>query len=434
MRLISKGISASMLDVVQTYTLHLDGSTRCVITEVVFLADTRLEHLHVIVSAGADAPPWTPCGSERSDDGEDPVNPDYDGLDGDAGDDYDTSWNDCGEGCSDEDRSDGSGDEATSPGMLPVCQTGQDAHTVQLRLFLMVMRTAIQNVWRLELTLTAMDHRSADDVAQLMDLVVLATPSLQQLKVTGFVSRALLASFGASCTKLCNLEVSGGPTKLWQDLHSIMPGVTELGVREFHRPYSHVSKRAIASCLSQLSSTVLTHLNLGPFTPTLSMWNALPNRLKQLHCTLDGGIPDDVRVLDSLTHLTYLRTTRLGMPIHRANRFALRTLADILRLAPQLKSVTLVGEVDSAAPTPDIPHVMAECTRFTFKNLLLLHERVLAGLVVTSTLGPAAHGLHLHLWIEEGENAINVRSLQSRLARQGSLAEVTWSESLDLFA
>lgn len=46
-----------MLDVVQTYTLHLDGSTRCVITEVVFLADTRLEHLHVIVSAGADGEP-----------------------------------------------------------------------------------------------------------------------------------------------------------------------------------------------------------------------------------------------------------------------------------------------------------------------------------------------------------------------------------------
>lgn len=279
------------------------------------------------------------------------------------------------------------------------------AHAEQLHSFLRVMGSAIKTVQTLELLLTSLPYALVEELTPMLAPLMLACPAVR-LKVAGPISRELLAALGASCSNPCTLDVSAVPIAVVQDLQKIMPSLSHLHVHQFNRPHAHVSVRALASCLSQLSGTALTELNLGPFTPTLGMWTALPQGLTRLHCSLDGGIPDDVRVLASLSHLTYLRHTYHDQRVHRTNRFALRTLADLLALAPQLRSLALVGEADCDGDDVDIPHVMVECTDANIVNLKLLHSAVQAGLVITSHLGAGtkAHGLLLHLWIEDGED------------------------------
>lgn len=279
------------------------------------------------------------------------------------------------------------------------------AHAEQLHSFLRVMGPAIKTVQTLELSLTSLPSALVEELTPMLAPLLLACRAVQ-LKVIGPISRESLAALGASCSNPCTLEVSAVPIAAVQGLQKIMPRLSHLLVHQFNRPHAHISQRALACCLSQLSSTVLTELNLGPFTPTLGMWTALPQGLKRLHCSLDGGIPDDVRVLASLSHLSHLRHTSHDQRVHRNNRLALKTLADILSLAPQLSSITLVGDASCDSDDVDIPHIMVECTDANIPNLILLHSRVQAGLVITSNLGPGTEtsGLLLHLWIEDGED------------------------------
>ncbi|MEW5319449.1 MAG: hypothetical protein WDW38_010600 [Sanguina aurantia] len=268
------------------------------------------------------------------------------------------------------------------------------------------MGQAITNVQHLTIDTTAAERSSTSDVAVLLHPLVQACHAVQYLNTKGGVSPDLLSALGASSGKLSSFETSDTSTHLLHDLQSLIPSLTHFSLHDFHRPFAHISKRALACCLSQLSSTVLTDLSIGPFTPSLSMWRSLPPGLKRLHCTLDGGIPDDVRVLVSLEHFTYLRKTGTNKRIDHHNRFPLRTMADVLNLAPQLQSVTLVGEAAPGSNAADIPHIMGECTDCTIPNLHLLHHRVLSGLVVTATVqgDPRVYGLYLHLWIEDFED------------------------------
>lgn len=255
------------------------------------------------------------------------------------------------------------------------------------------MQAVIRGVKHLDIMTPSITSTSAEAMTKLLSLLVAAFPALQHLCVNGDVGTNLLALFGAGCFKLSSLKVM---TELTGDspqhLNMIMPRLTHC-VCGFTDPPSFPTRNSHPSkagplCLAFLSCLNLTHLDVGPLTPSPDMWHALPPRLSHMHCALSIGPPAGLHMLENLQQLELYCTDKLGIN--------LAFLVSVLRVAPQIWNLHLsdvVREVnfmdyrDQEFETNQSRigvSCTASCRQDSILDLIFLHNRVLAGLKVTS--------------------------------------------------
>lgn len=221
-----------------------------------------------------------------------------------------------------------------------------------------------------------------------------ACPALRHVTVTGSVGRPFLAALGASCSKLACLEVMDGR---WGDelrqLHLILPALTHCKLAaEPHTVRWAPIPRSGACCLSLLSCTSLTSLDVGTSSLTLEMWQALPPGLRELRCALDTDPPDDLTVLRSLQHLEcYCHPD--------GNYVGLCRLAAVVHSAPHLRSLHIAGRGGEADGSSLVSELLVEFAPSSISDMVYLNERIANGLVATSTLcaGGVFQGVTLHI-------------------------------------
>lgn len=226
-------------------------------------------------------------------------------------------------------------------------------------------------------------------------LAILATacPALQQLQVSGQMTREVLAAFGSSCKRLSSLRImSGLSTDTIEKLHLIMPQLTHchLSIPDdwLSQPNRH-SFRPVGPCCKSLSScTTLTHLDIaiGACTLSCSDWSALPPALIELKCALqtfsfDGEQPAAVACLQPLSKLQ-----NLVCHCTRSGKRSPAILVAALRLAPSLQNLIL-SNVWKRAQQGDgeLTWIPMSCQLSTIPDLVSLHSRISAGLKVTYT-------------------------------------------------
>ncbi|MEW5317915.1 MAG: hypothetical protein WDW38_009177 [Sanguina aurantia] len=249
--------------------------------------------------------------------------------------------------------------------------------------FLHAMRPAIQHITRLELDSGAM-YSSSDCLGQLLSLLAPACPALQQLTVTGDLGRRMLVAFGKNCSKLSSLEVTDVSCSTLHQLHLIMPSLTHCRVPALPgtRPCDNTPPKC---CLSLLSCTTLTHVDIGAGALTAKLWRALPLGLRELRCHLARKPPAGLKALPRLQTL-HLECDRLG-------RVDVCDVVAVLRISPQLGKVQLwpgvIHEPCNWSYSISTPHLCLPSppshpgTRIP--DLIHLNERVLAGLAVSSS-------------------------------------------------
>lgn len=259
------------------------------------------------------------------------------------------------------------------------------------------MGAAIRNVTHLDLTLPPSidDLAEREGLCELLNQLAASIPALQQLQVAGNISRDLLASFGASCSRLHILRVLDGlPSKSLVDLHLILPHLTHCAlIPETSTPENDDDFPETSPCIMSLfSCTALTDVDVGPSSLSPDMWHALPPGLRRLQCSFIDKQPANLSPLTSLASLTcHCQSVNSTGP-------SIRHLVPILRVAPNLKAVTFLCE-DSMLGDYSALWMGARCVPSTLLNLVYLDERALAGLTITSILqGAERKGINVRLW------------------------------------
>lgn len=290
-------------------------------------------------------------------------------------------------------------------GISARCPNHWGAHTLHLRSFTCGIPAAIRGITHLELTSSVTESKSVESVSLLLSLLAVACPSLHQLQIAGDYKRGMLASFGTSCANLSCLKVL---TNISDDtleaLHHIMPHLThcccQLPELDDESAFSTFNATSLPDagpcCLSLLSCTSLTHLDLGCCGLTTEMWYALPLGLRQLRCSLSSNPPARLKTLANLK--------LFDCYCDDAMEVDLSIVVALLCAAPQLSGLHLSGWGHDAQGEVRGPvrHtcVGVSCPLNDILELFLLHDRILAGLSVSCTLPCGKHfqGVILSFW------------------------------------
>lgn len=108
-------------------------------------------------------------------------------------------------------------------------------------------------------------------------------------------------------------------------LPEILPQLTRCKVHEVIRTSLSYARPC---CLSLLTCTPLTSLDVGKPLLTPELWRALPAGLRVLRCSLEEEWPGGI-VLNNLQHLPFVQ---------------LRSLVAVMRMAPQLMRLEILAE------------------------------------------------------------------------------------------
>lgn len=270
---------------------------------------------------------------------------------------------------------------------------GFTPHSLQLRCFMLGLGDAIRGISHLQIRLQPVESSSYYGVDELLLNLAEACPAVQVLQIAGNIGRSVLTAFGVSCSNLLRLEVMEGVTSepLGQ-LDLDLPNLTQCTVTAPPCIDGHVQE-ADPCCLALMSSTSLTHLDVGLSILTLEMWQALPSGLRSLHCALQDEPHAGLQILENLLHFECYCDPRM-------NFVDLCSLVSILRIAPGLKSVNLCNKVRIGSGwSTVISDMVCEFAPHNIPELVYLHDRILSGLQVTSYVigGQTFAGLNLGL-------------------------------------
>lgn len=265
------------------------------------------------------------------------------------------------------------------------------------------MSHAIRSITHLEIHVQPTNESSSEEVAVVLSQLATACPALQHLRVTGELGRAFLATLGASCSKFRCLEVMLGVSCVdMHDLHLILPGLTECRLEAFHLPGDDDDWFPTRDCcLTLLTCTTLTRLDIGTSQPTRAMWQAFPASLKELCCCATYGVTGVGR-MNCVTHFSCMCD-----PL--ANFVELSCLVEVLRLMPNLKVLVLAWKGDEN-DGPSISKVFSRCAACIIPDLKYLHNLVCSGLQVSSqmcsTLGVGVYfeGICLSLCVDSDDD------------------------------
>lgn len=262
--------------------------------------------------------------------------------------------------------------------------------------FVQAAGQALDTVTGLSLDLDAdvlEEEGSAEALDDALALLFYACPILTSLAHTGHLSTQLLHSIGSVCPQLTALSSSmaAGKHTDWSRLAALLPHllpqVTSLSPPSYMFPDMSMAVGILALDISRCSIDCEAD------------WLRLPPNLQTLRCDIiEGDGPptfhEGRRFLSSLLHVTC-----------EDPWFSLTVLAQILRAAPALKSITaadktLFPEEGLAVYCYSYPNMAAE--------LLLVRERVEGGLVMDATYSVS---------IEEGETEVAHASFIANLPR-----------------
>lgn len=274
---------------------------------------------------------------------------------------------------------------------------GWAAQTLQLRCFLHSMAASVSSITTLGIDILGVSNSSAGEVSLLLSLLAPACPALQHLQLTGDVGRGLLAALGACSSKLTSLEVMHGvSSEALQQLHLLLPSLTHCRVEG--TPTSWRNSHTRPCCLSLLSCISLTSLDVGSCSLTLEMWHALPESLRELGCSLPKEPLVGLRLLKSL-HLFRYCCNFTGNLVH------VNCLVPVLREAPNLECLVMSNGKDNNHGSNLVFQFYSPCASSSIPDLVYLHDRILSGLAVTSTLHGVQRkhsGVTLEFWMYEG--------------------------------
>lgn len=152
-------------------------------------------------------------------------------------------------------------------------------------------------------------------------------------------------------------------------------------------------------CLGLLSCSSLTHVNLGSRCLTPQMWRALPSGLRELQCSLECTPPTSTTFPD-------LQHVKCQCSLSNCD-LELAKLVLFPRLAPELTTLLLLlndrgvyedlSRVEIAFCTAAHLAIAIPCSPGSIQDLLYLHERVMAGLAITSAFrgGVVSNGVKI---------------------------------------
>lgn len=215
---------------------------------------------------------------------------------------------------------------------------------------------------------------SWEETAAVLSALVQACSQVQLLKIRGDVGAPLLAVFGASCHSLHSLEAKDVPCRTLEALSQLLPHVTSTRMSLVGDEYEDGDKpeyfrKAIMSC------PTLVQLDTGGHGIVDEIWRLLPSCLQELifgeHLESDDGedeVADDgfdtnLQIPQNLL-LPNLRDIR-----YLGSHIPLCLLASLLRIAPNLQRIA-------------INDVWVTCSADQIPDLVLVHQRLCAGLVV----------------------------------------------------
>lgn len=272
---------------------------------------------------------------------------------------------------------------------------------MQLRIFLREMGAAFRSITQLGINTQSTYSSSNSDMSIMLLQLAAACPAMQRLQVWGDIGRDPLAAFGAACPNLSCLHLSHElSSQTLQQLHLILPSLTQVRVQPppSYRQYAFGQPPAGLYFLSLLTCASLTDIDVGHCSLTPEMWHALPTGLRALHCAFGREVICFSKTLDNLKYFgCYCQIDR--------NHVEGTCLVAVLHAAPGLLSLTLLGgggRMNIKNPRTHMSTVVMGCWPSDLPDLMYLHDRVAAGLNVTSTLnnGEDFCGLYLTLWHE----------------------------------
>lgn len=270
-----------------------------------------------------------------------------------------------------------------------------------MQAFVENMGPAVRGITRLDIDSQTVKRSSVAALATLLSLLAPMCPALKVLLVSGDVGPALLMAFGTACPSLYRLEVTSGvvASSILQELHVMMPSLTHCRIPD--PPL--VAMTGWRPCFPQpcvasiLTSTSLTHMYLGACELEPKHWNALHVGLQALECTYK------TQQSTALKPMTDLR--RLALHCNTSQRHSHVRASDlvmILGAAQQLQALDLCAKIMVRAPTDWLlTYISLDFLSHSIEDLIILHNRILAGLAVTSNLGEEKETKGLNILLQE---------------------------------
>lgn len=256
-------------------------------------------------------------------------------------------------------------------------------HLQQSQNFLLAAGPALQSVTTLDLELAGtfrLDYKLEEpetrlelekEMGTLLGPLPKLCPLVRTLKVTGDVGAPLLAAFGALCEHLTCLDAANLDPSTAERLHELLPRVTVTHLRLYDRDYQCI--RRITALLPAISTCrTLTTLDIPDHELTEQVCRALPPSIQELHVGNGCGSWNMGGVVPRGFHLPSLRV------VTGPGYFPLCKLANLLRAAPNLQYIEMCD-------------VMVPCSGKQIPDLVLLHARISAGLVVKNTHEDSPH-------------------------------------------
>lgn len=285
-------------------------------------------------------------------------------------------------------------------GIFPQGADPWGAHTILLSCFVHGIAKVVSSLTHLQLTLSSSEDHTPESMTELLSLLATACPALQQLYVEGDISMSLLAVFGASCPDISSIkmvtEALSAPSEKLQQLFPRLThyccqsaeGDESKDLSDVGEDVDQVTDKfadAGVSCSALLPCAPLTHMDFGMLPLTPEMWHALPQGLQLLRCCVSktGSTPPaGLRALKSLQHLELYCTHTMEVELGQ--------VVLVLRVAPNARTLTLSScEKNQTGPRGDEAAdiqtcIRVLCLRDSIPKLSFLHDRMLAGLGVTS--------------------------------------------------
>lgn len=243
-------------------------------------------------------------------------------------------------------------------------------HVKQVQDFMRAAGPALQTITSMEIDASTEDCDESmcqEEIAVVLSPLIHSCTSMQQLKVAGDGGKDLLQALADSCPSLTCLDTDNVCVGFIEGISEKLPQVTSTRIRLFSA--THLERNpgtlqtyetAISSCLTLIS------LDTGELAIKDSTWRALPSCLKELHIGRMTDPADPERVFPSGLELPSLRTF-----YYTSSNLLLTELAGLLRAATGLQQL---GVWD----------VWLHCIADQKADLVALHDRLLAGLVLTN--------------------------------------------------
>lgn len=285
-----------------------------------------------------------------------------------------------------------------------------EAQIQHMQRFLAAAAPFLRTITHLEISLhqtvfsTKRIHVDEANMAAVLAPLADACPMVQTLKLTGSIRNTAMAALGTAFKHLITLEVEAMPECDLQLLAECFPQVTATRLTLIADWDGNPDKPAyyqegITSC------PTLTYLDVGGGALTAELWQALPSGLQELHMGNFIARGDEYGDYEGETAEELGSTIPAGLqlPNLRAfyfedNRMPLCFLADLLRSAPQLQSIT-------------VRNVLVPCDASQLPDLLLVHKRLAGGLKVAEDVqwqdmgGEPGPALLLHFETQEGSSS-----------------------------